>query len=155
MRARSRPEGAALQGWAMFALDPVFERTTSGLGGLILCDARLQLDARFPWIVLIPRLTGASGLEDVRPADYARLMGEIALAGRATRAIGDACGRPVARLNIGLLGNITPQLHIHVVGRRPDDAAWPGPVWGAGEARPYAPEALERAAAAANAVLAA
>jgi diadenosine tetraphosphate (Ap4A) HIT family hydrolase len=154
MRARSRPAGGGLQGWAMFVLDPVFERTTVGLGGLVLCDVLLQLDARFPWIVLIPRLAGASGIEDVEPADHGRLMAEIALAGQAARAVGGACGAPVTRLNIGLLGNITPQLHVHVVGRRPDDAAWPGPVWGAGEAAHYSPDALARAVAAANAVLA-
>ena len=66
------------------------------------------------------------------------------------RAIGEALGRPVEKLNIGLLGNITPQLHAHVVGRRPDDDAWPGPVWGVGEAVAYAPEALETALRAAR-----
>jgi diadenosine tetraphosphate (Ap4A) HIT family hydrolase len=58
--------------------------------------------------------------------------------------MGQALGRPVEKLNVGLLGNITPQLHAHVVGRRADDAAWPGPVWGVGEAAAYAPETLER-----------
>jgi diadenosine tetraphosphate (Ap4A) HIT family hydrolase len=52
---------------------------------------------------------------------------------------------PVEKLNVGQLGNITPQLHVHVVGRRADDAAWPGPVWGVGEARPYSADMLAHA----------
>jgi diadenosine tetraphosphate (Ap4A) HIT family hydrolase len=89
-------------------------------------------------------------IADLSAADRARLIEEITVAGRAVRAIGAALGRPVEKLNVGLLGNITPQLHAHVVGRRPDDAAWPGPVWGIGEAVAYAPEALEIALSAAR-----
>jgi diadenosine tetraphosphate (Ap4A) HIT family hydrolase len=137
----------------MFVLDPVFERASAPLAGLVLCAARLHLDARFPWIVLVPRLPAAGALEDVAAADHARLMGEILLAGKAARAVGEALGAPVARLNVGILGNITAQLHIHVVGRRPGDTAWPGPVWGHGEAAPYAPEVLAAAIAAANEAL--
>ncbi|HEY2179461.1 MAG TPA: HIT domain-containing protein [Caulobacteraceae bacterium] len=138
----------------MFVPDPALEHASARLAGLVLCEARLQLDARFPWIVLIPRLANALGLEHVSAADHARLMGEILLAGQAVRAVGEASGAPVARLNIGILGNITPQLHVHVVGRRPGDAAWPGPVWGHGQATAYVPEALAAAVAAANGVLA-
>ena len=62
-------------------------------------------------------------------------------------------GRPVLRLNVATLGNITPQLHIHVVGRRAEDAAWPGPVWGHGEPAPYSGASLDVARAAALASL--
>jgi diadenosine tetraphosphate (Ap4A) HIT family hydrolase len=71
------------------------------------------------------------------------------LAGAAVRAVGVTLGVVVEKLNVGLLGNITPQLHAHVVGRRIGDPAWPGPVWGAGAPEPYAPAALTRALAAA------
>ncbi|WP_374573864.1 HIT domain-containing protein [Phenylobacterium sp.] len=137
----------------MFALDPAFAATSQFLADLPLCQARLQLDARYPWIVLIPRVAVARELEDLSEADRARLMDEILAAGRAARAAGTALGRPVEKLNVGALGNVTPQLHVHVVGRRADDPAWPGPVWGQGEARPYAPEALELALGAARAGL--
>jgi diadenosine tetraphosphate (Ap4A) HIT family hydrolase len=137
----------------MFTLDLAFDRTSTALGALGLCDARLQRDARYPWIVLIPRVADASGIEDLDEGAHVRLMAEILAAGRAVRAVGEAAGRPVARLNIGILGNITPQLHVHLVGRRPDDAAWPGPVWGQGEAAPYAESALAAAIAAARAAL--
>ncbi len=133
----------------MFALDPAFVATSHPLLGLPLCEARLQDDARYGWIVLIPRLAAARELEDLSQADQGRLMAEILAAGRAVRAIGAALGRPVEKLNIGALGNVTPQLHVHVVGRRADDAAWPGPVWGHSPALAFEPTALARATEAA------
>lgn len=137
----------------MFALDPAFPPTSEALGDLALGHVRLQADARFPWLVLIPRIAGARELEDLAANDRAALMEEVVRAGAAVRAIGEALGRPVEKLNVGALGNITPQLHLHVVGRRGDDAAWPGPVWGAGVAEPYAPADLATALAAARAAL--
>lgn len=137
----------------MFRIDPAFEATSHALAALPLCEARLQADARFPWIVLIPRVEGVRELEDLSPADRARLMDEILLAGDAVRAAGEALGRPVEKLNVGQLGNVTPQLHVHVVGRRADDPAWPGPVWGAGATEPYTPQALLAALARARAAL--
>jgi len=129
----------------MFQPDPAFPATSHLLGELPLCQARLQADARYPWIVLLPRVAGARELEDLDPAQRARLMDEILLAGAAVRRIGEALGRPAAKLNVGQLGNVTPQLHVHVVGRRPDDAAWPAPVWGHGTAEAYAEAALATA----------
>jgi len=126
----------------MFQVDPAFPASSHLLGELALCQARLQADARWPWIVLLPRLAAARELEDLAAEQRARLMDEILLAGGAVRRIGEALGRPVAKLNVGQLGNVTPQLHVHVVGRRPDDAAWPGPVWGHGPAAAYAEDAL-------------
>ena len=91
----------------MFTLDPAFLAGSDPLASLALCEARLQLDARFPWLVLIPRAPGAREVEDLAVVDRARLMEEIVLAGRAARAMGEVLGRPVAKLNIGALGNIT------------------------------------------------
>jgi diadenosine tetraphosphate (Ap4A) HIT family hydrolase len=137
----------------MFQLAPAFLATSESIGELPLCHARLQADARFPWIVLIPRVAGARELEDLSGQDRLRLMDEILAAGRAARAVGEALGRPAAKLNVGQLGNVTPQLHVHIVGRRPDDAAWPGPVWGQGVAEAYAPDELSRALRAARSEL--
>ena len=136
-----------------FALAPAFLDTSEPLVSLKLCEARLQLDARFAWIVLIPRRTGARELEHLKNGDRTQLMEEIVAAGAAVRAIGAAIGRPVEKLNVGALGNNTPQLHIHVVGRRTDDAAWPGPVWGQGEATVYEERALAAAISEAVAAL--
>ena len=134
-------------------IDAAFLATSEPLGELALCHARLQADARYAWIVLIPRIAGARELEDVAEADRDQLMAEVVRAGQAVRAVGQALGRPVEKLNIASLGNVTPQLHVHVVGRRADDPAWPGPVWGQGTAVPYPAKALAAAIAAARGAL--
>ena len=115
---------------AEFALDPAFVATSHAVIQLPLCEIRLQDDARYPWLVLIPRRPGLRELEDLRPADRVQLLEETLHAGSAVRAIGSTLGLAVDKLNIGALGNVTAQLHVHVVGRRRDDPVWPDPVWG-------------------------
>ena len=137
----------------MFELHTAFPATSVALGDLALSHVRLQNDARYPWIVLVPRIAGARELEDLEANDRAGLMAEIVLAGAAVRAVGETLGRPVEKLNVGQLGNLTPQLHVHVVGRRRDDPAWPGPVWGVGTAEAYGDGALEAAVAVARRAL--
>jgi len=137
----------------MFTPDAAFLATSEPLGELALCHARLQADARYPWIVLIPRVDGAVELEDLSPAQRATLMDEVLAAGHAVRAIAEMLGRPAEKLNVGQLGNVTRQLHVHVLGRRADDAAWPGPVWGQGAAEPYAPDSLAKAVTTAREIL--
>ena len=136
-----------------FKVADAIASTTEALYSLRLCEARLQSDARWPWIVLVPRRAGARELEHLNAPDRALFIEEIVAAGSAVRAIGSALGRPVEKLNLGALGNITPQLHAHLVGRRADDPAWPGPVWGVGTATPYEAVALDRARAAAMDIL--
>ena len=137
----------------MFRIDPAFDGASEPLASLRLSEARLQNDARFPWLILIPRTVGAVEIEDLDVGDRARLVDEAVLAGRAVRAMGAAMGRPVEKLNLGQLGNLTPQLHLHLVGRRRDDPCWPGPVWGRGEREPYDVKDLARVRAAALSVL--
>jgi diadenosine tetraphosphate (Ap4A) HIT family hydrolase len=122
----------------MFSLDPRLEASSIFVADLTVCQARLQADVRWPWIVLIPRRQGLRELEDLDPQDLEAVTREILAAGCAVRAIGAAAGRPVEKLNVGALGNIVAQLHIHIVGRRRDDPAWPGPVWGFGAPVDYA-----------------
>lgn len=138
---------------AEFVLDPAFAATSAALGDLRLCEARLQLDTRYPWIVLIPRQPGLAEIEDLSPADRIVLMDEIVLAGDAVRAVGAALGLTVDKLNVGALGNVTPQLHVHVIGRRIGDPAWPGPVWGHSPAEAFAPANLKAAVATARTAL--
>jgi diadenosine tetraphosphate (Ap4A) HIT family hydrolase len=137
----------------VFSLDPAFLTSSEALTTLDLCEVRLQSDARFPWLILVPRVAGVRELDDLAPAARLAFLDEILLASAAVRAMGAARGRPVDKLNIGLLGNITPQLHVHVVGRRVDDPAWPGPVWGYGASLPYPPDAARAVATAALGVL--
>ena len=100
-----------------------------------LCHVRLQDDARFPWLILIPRVEGAVELEDLSVEQRAMLMEETVRAGALVRRLGG-----VEKLNVGAIGNVTAQLHVHVVGRRRDDGLWPDPVWGRGGIVPYADE---------------
>lgn len=137
----------------MFEIAPAFLSTSEPLGELALCHARLQADTRWPWIVLIPRVAGARELEDLGANQRAALMEEVVAAGDAVRAIGGVLGFQVEKLNLGALGNVTPQLHAHVVGRRAGDPAWPGPVWGVGTAQAYGRNQLEATLAAARTAL--
>ena len=137
----------------MFQIDRAFQATSHSLGDLGLCHARLQDDGRWPWIILIPRRLGARELEDLSTSDRAKLMDEIIMAGAAVRALGAVMSCAVEKLNVGALGNITPQLHVHVVGRRKGDSAWPGPVWGVGVATAMADTLRIPARAAARAAL--
>ncbi len=102
-----------------------------------LSQIRLMNDDRFPWIVLVPRVSGASEWIDLNGDQQRLLLAEI---NQISRHLKQKPG--VAKLNIGALGNIVPQLHIHIVGRREGDAAWPGPVWGTGPAQRFDPEVL-------------
>ena len=136
-----------------FVLDPAFVATSHLVADLPLCEVRLQDDVRYPWLVLIPRQPGLIEIEQLDTGHRLQLMEEIVLAGAAVRAVGSALGLEVDKLNIGALGNVTAQLHVHVVGRRRNDPAWPGPVWGHSPAIPYGEDALAAAITAAEEVL--
>ncbi|WP_396594993.1 HIT domain-containing protein [Brevundimonas sp. R86498] len=130
-----------------FAVDPAFAAGSVFAVDWPLCHVRLQDDARFPWLILIPRVVGASELEDLSPDRRLALMEETVRAGDRVRALGTASGRPVDKLNVAALGNVTAQLHIHVVGRRRDDPLWPDPVWGRPGMVRYQPDAMAQALA--------
>ncbi len=120
-----------------FSLDARLAADTVVLTDWPLCRVCLMNDVRFPWLILVPRRPRVVEIDQLRPADQAALWTEVASAMRALR---DAV--PLDKLNVGALGNIVRQLHVHVVARRENDAAWPGPVWGAGTAQAYPPQAL-------------
>lgn len=130
---------------ADFKADPAFDAGSVIALDWPLCQVRLQDDSRYPWLILIPRRAGMHELEDLTPEDRTALMDEVLRAGEAVRLLGEAAGRPVQKLNVAALGNVTAQLHVHVVGRRHDDPVWPDPVWGRGAATPYGAPALQAA----------
>ena len=130
---------------AAFKADPAFESGSVIACDWTLCQVRLQDDARYPWLILIPRRAGLYEIEDLTVAERAALMDEVVRAGELVRELGQANGRPVQKLNVATLGNVTAQLHVHVVGRRHDDGQWPDPVWGRGAAVPWGANGLQAA----------
>jgi diadenosine tetraphosphate (Ap4A) HIT family hydrolase len=128
-----------------FQLDSRLAADTIPVGDLALSSVLLLNDARFPWFVLVPRIGGASEVTDLTEEQSVQLMGEIRIATRVMMEL----SRP-DKVNVGALGNIVAQLHVHVIGRFRSDPAWPGPVWGHGVRTPYPDHAasalIERAA---------
>ena len=122
---------------APYALDERLAADSHPVRSLPLCELRLMDDANYPWLVLVPRVAGAQELIDLEPAQRRKLTGEVDLALHLLRD----CYRP-HKLNVAALGNLVPQLHVHVIARFENDPAWPAPVWGRVAARPYSPEAL-------------
>jgi diadenosine tetraphosphate (Ap4A) HIT family hydrolase len=115
-----------------FALDPRLAADTHAIGALPFSELLLMDDARFPWVILVPRIAGARELIDLDEGDQRLLLGEI---DRVARVL-EAMLHP-DKLNIAALGNVVPQLHVHVIARFTTDAAWPNPVWGRGERMAY------------------
>lgn len=97
-----------------------------------LCDLRLSKDARWPWLILVPRRADITEIFELTPLDQVLLAFETELVAKALKKITGA-----TKINIGALGNIVRQLHVHVIARFEGDANWPGPVWGFGRAEPY------------------
>ena len=108
-----------------WSLHPQLENDTTPVGDLALCRVLAINDADYPWLVLVPRRAGIVETIDLADADASRLMEEIALASRALKDI-TRCDK----LNIGAIGNVVPQLHVHIVARWKTDPLWPKPVWG-------------------------
>jgi diadenosine tetraphosphate (Ap4A) HIT family hydrolase len=133
-----------------FALDPRLAADTLAIGELKLSRALLMNDARYPWLILVPRRSGLSEIVELAAADRATLIEEVATASAFVRALPG-----VDKLNVGALGNVVKQLHVHVLGRAIGDPAWPGPVWGFGARQPYAPDKASALVAQARAALAA
>lgn len=109
-----------------FALHPQLAADTAPVGDLPLSRLLLANDANYPWLILVPRQPGLVEIVDLAKDDQVRLMGEIAQAAQALKNVAEC-----EKLNIAAIGNIVPQLHVHVIARRHGDAAWPKPVWGA------------------------
>ena len=120
-----------------FVLDPRLAADSVFVADGPLSQVRLMDDTRFPWLVLVPRVADVSEWLELDGSQQRLLLAEINQAGQLVRQ------RPgVQKLNIGALGNIVRQLHIHLVGRHAEDDAWPGPVWGNGAAIRHDPQAL-------------
>lgn len=115
-----------------FALDPRLENDSVSIMVTGLCDLRLSRDARWPWLILVPRRAEITEIFELTPLDQVLLAFETELVSSALKKITGA-----TKINVGALGNIVRQLHVHIIARFEGDANWPGPVWGFGHAEPY------------------
>ena len=124
---------------AAFALDPRLAADTQRVGNLELSRVLLFDDARFPWLVLVPRQPGLRDLIDLAHDDQHQLLDEINRCAHVLHAL----DKP-DKLNVAALGNVVAQLHVHVIARYANDAAWPRPVWNVGERVVFEADALRR-----------
>jgi diadenosine tetraphosphate (Ap4A) HIT family hydrolase len=109
---------------SVWSLHPQLQADTSSVGDLALSRVLAIDDADYPWLVLVPRRAGAAELADLGD-DAAVLMREIVQVSALLKAV-TRCDK----INVGAIGNVVPQLHVHIVARRKDDPLWPKPVWG-------------------------
>ncbi|MBX4898566.1 HIT domain-containing protein [Rhizobium bangladeshense] len=115
-----------------FELDPRLENDSVSIMITGLCDLRLSKDARWPWLILVPCRADITEIFELTPLDQVLLAFETELVANALKKITGA-----TKINVGALGNVVRQLHVHVIARFEGDANWPGPVWGFGRAEPY------------------
>src|SRR5438128_1975816 len=122
---------------APFTLHPQLAADTVAVGDLMLSRVLLIDNARFPWIVLVPRRPDVREIIDLEEREQAVLFREIATASRLIQSLFQP-----DKLNVAAIGNMVPQLHVHVVARFTVDDAWPKPVFGFAPPIPYAPDVL-------------
>jgi diadenosine tetraphosphate (Ap4A) HIT family hydrolase len=121
-----------------WSLHPQLKQDTIDIGDLPLSKVLVIKDANYPWLLLVPRRAEAREIIDLDEVEQAQLTTEVSRAARALKEI-TKCDK----LNIAALGNLVPQLHIHVIARRTTDAAWPRPVWGAVPPIPHDAEEVQ------------
>lgn len=124
---------------ARWSLHPQLASDTTPVGDLALSRLLAINDATYPWLVLVPRRAGVRELIDLSQEDAARLTEEVAAVSRVLKAV-TRCDK----LNVAAIGNVVPQLHVHIVARRKDDPLWPRPVWGLHEVQAGDEEAFGR-----------
>ena len=122
-----------------FTLHEKLKNDTFEVMDLDLCRVLLMNDSHFPWLILVPMRPSVTEVHGLSKEDRAALIEETAAASRAVSSVFSP-----DKINIGALGNMVPQLHVHVVGRTREDRAWPGPVWGSGQGTPYTRDELEK-----------
>lgn len=121
-----------------WSLHPQLANDTIGVGDLPLSRVLIIKDSNYPWLLLVPRRNEVFDITDLNEVEQAQLMTEINRTGKALKEI----TKP-DKLNIAALGNVVPQLHVHIIARRTTDAAWPRPVWGVAPPQPFDPNELE------------
>ena len=121
-----------------FTLDPRIKANAVALGEWPLSLVMMMNEARYRWLLLVPRRADVTEIAQLPEADALQLMREIRAASAVLKTFSDT-----GKINVAALGNQVPQLHVHVIARRPGDPAWPGVVWDKGPALPLEPAALQ------------
>ena len=121
-----------------WSLHPQLAKDTIDIGDLPLSRVLVIKDANYPWLLLVPRREGAVEIIDLDEVAQAQLMTEITRVSRALKEI-TKCDK----LNVAALGNVVPQLHVHIIARRTSDVAWPRPVWGVAPPVPHDPQEVQ------------
>ncbi len=119
----------------IFQLHPRLKQDTLFVMDLALSQLLLMNDERFPWLILVPRRTAVSEITELAPAEQNQLLSEIVALSKMLKQTYDA-----DKINIAALGNIVPQLHVHVIARYKTDSAWPSAVFGFQKSIAYSPE---------------
>ena len=107
-----------------FKLDKKFLKTSHHLTDLKLCTIRINDNSKFPWIILIPKRNKVTDMSDLNSKDQTLLMKEIVYVSKVMKKL-----FKISRLNVEKIGNIVPQLHIHIIARNKKDSSWPLSVW--------------------------
>ena len=121
----------------MFKLNNKFLKSSHHLLDLKLCTVRLHDNSKFPWIILIPKRKGATDITNLNSKDQLLLIKEIVYCSKLMKKI-----FKTSKLNVEKIGNIVPQLHIHIIARNKKDSSWPLSVW-AVKTKPYIKKTLE------------
>jgi len=119
----------------VFALNSQLQQDTLPVGDFPLCRLLLSNDSNYPWFILVPRRDDISEIFQLGVADQQRLWQETTVLAEALKKAFDA-----DKMNVAALGNVVSQLHMHVIVRKREDAAWPAPIWGKQPAVPYGSE---------------
>ena len=121
-----------------FILNSKLAADTFEVLSLEVSQLLLMNDARYPWLILVPQVSGMRDLHNLSTKQYQAVTQEIVQVSEVLESLAQA-----QKMNVGALGNMVPQLHIHIIARQTNDAAWPAPVWGVGEAQPYSQDAAK------------
>ena len=122
----------------MFTLHPQLAKDSVPVVKLALCSVRLITDANYPWIILVPERDSVREIHKLSAKDQQLLMQEITFVAEQLEALTQA-----DKMNVAALGNMVPQLHIHIIARFENDRAWPGPIWGVVPPKEYTEAELD------------
>ena len=120
-----------------FKIDKKFLKSSHHIIELKLCSIRLNDNTKFPWVILIPKRNKITDMTDLNSKDQILLMKEIVYVSKIMKKL-----FKTTNLNVEKIGNIAPQLHIHIIARRKTDSSWPLSVWVV-KGKPYAAKVLK------------